>query len=271
MDGVSAVASFASLLEFLYKVTGWAIDTIKAKKERQKLLDGLDRLRSTIKSIDERRKDAKPGDEWYDGLLELVRTSGTLSPEGKYEPNPKHGSETSLSKLYMLLEGLNEELSPAEGLKKYKQRLRYHWDKVKYEQLLKEFARCREEISFILDEDHFKISRAIRQDGKETLHEVSEIRSRMSTLEDYQKRQEERVVKQKDEADREAVEKWLSPLEFLARQEELYEQAFGTGKWFLESLAFRHWVKGKPWHLRCYGVEGSGKVRLANELSWDEH
>ena len=266
MEAFGGLANVISLLDVLKKVGVWANDSIKAEKERQALLDGLDRLRSIFRKIDQRCKDAQSGDEWYEGLLELVRTSGTLTPEGKYEPNPKHRSETSLSKLYMILQELTVELSPAQGsrTKQYVQRLRYHWDKVKYEGLLREFASCREEISFILDDDHFKISKAIRQDGKETLAQISEIKSRMTAMQDIQQLQEQRFIKQKAEADRDAIEKWLSPLEFLARQEEIFENAFGTGKWFLESLAFRHWVKGKPWHLRVYGVEGSGKV--SNDL-----
>lgn len=260
MDGVSAAASFAALIELTYKVSGWAIDSIKAKKERQKLLDGLNRLRSIVEIIDERRKKANPSDDWYAGLLQLVRISGSLTPEGKYEPNPHEKSETALSKLYMILAELSVELSPAQGLKKYGQRLRYHWDKTKFEGLLGDFERCREEIGFVFNEDQFKISKAIREDGRETLANVADIKSRMSAIEDYQKRQEERLVRQKEEMDKAAIEEWLSPLEFLARQEKLLEGAFGTGKWFLNSLAFQHWIKGKPWHLRVYGVEGSGKV-----------
>jgi hypothetical protein len=271
MDVISGAASFASLLDVAYKLGGWVHDSVKAPKERQKLLDGLDRLRSVIKTIDERRKEANSGDPWYDGLLELIETSGTLTLEGKYEPNPRYTSPTALSKLYIVLEKLSKELSPADGFKKHSQRLRYHWDKTKFEELLREFARCREEISLILDQDNWKLSKAIRQDGAEMLLHVAEIRTRVLEFEHYQKTQDERLVhylKTRDEqlAIREektikaAMEDWLSPLEFLARQEEVFEDVFGTGKWFLDSPPFRHWVKGKPWHLRLYGVEGSGKV-----------
>jgi hypothetical protein len=267
MEVFGGVANVISLLDVLKKVGYWVNDTIKADEERQHLLEGLNRLKSIIYRIDERCGNAQPGDAWYEGLHELVRTSGTLTPEGKYQPNPTHGSETSLSKLYMILQELTIELSPVQEskTKRYVQRLRYHWDKNKYEALLRELSRCREEISFILDEDHFKISQAIRQDGKETLLQVSEIKSKMTAIEGYQQLQEERFIKQQAEADKSAIEQWLSPLEFLAQQEVIVEQAFGTGKWFLDSLAFQHWVKGKPWHLRVYGVEGSGKVRDSDD------
>jgi hypothetical protein len=260
MDGVSSAASFASLLELAYKLTLYTKDVFKAKEERQKLIDGLDRLRSTIERLDDRFRDAKPGDPWSEGILELIRTSGRFTLEGEYEPNPKNKSETPLSRVYIILATLNLELAPSHGVKKYGQRLRYHWDKVKYEGLLREFARCQQDISSVLDEDHFKISKAIREDGKETLVQVNDIGNRLRVIEDRTRRQEEERVKQKEEALEEAVERWLSPRDFLSRQEELLEQAFGTGQWFLDSLVFQHWVKGKPWHLRCYGVEGAGKV-----------
>ncbi len=261
MDVVSAAASVAALLDFTYKVGGWAVDSIKAKKELERLLDGLNRLDTIIKSIDKRHQDARPGDDWNESLLELVRTSGKLTAEGKYEPNPQQKSETALSKLYMILQELSIELSPAQGWKKYGKRLRYHWDKNKFDELLQEFAQCREEIRFILGQDDFKISKVIREDGRETLVQVSEIKSRMSAIEDYQNRQEERLVEQRNEAEKAKMEEWLSPLQFLARQEQIFEAAFGRGNWLFDSLPFRHWVKGKPWHLRLYGDAGSGKVR----------
>lgn len=260
MDGVSAASGFVTLLEVVVKIGRWAVDAYKAGKERDKLLKGLDSLKSTIERIHNRCRDAKPGDEWYEGILELVRTSGTLTQDGKYEPNPTHQSVTSLSKLYIILEKLSVELSPARGTKKYRQKFWYHFDKTKYERLLEEFARCRNEVSEILDDDHFKISKAIKEDSKHILSEVSEVRSRMTTADDFadirsqmtaikdsQKRQEEFSAKKKEEADKEAVQQWLSPLEFPERQDKIFEQAFGTGQWFLSSLEFLHWVKRQPW------------------------
>lgn len=254
MEVVAGVASFTAIADSIVKISAWAVDVKIAKKERQNLVDGLQRLRSVIKIIDERRKNARAGEEWYEGLLEIIRSSGTFSSDGRYEPNPNHKSETALSKLYEILAKLSKELAPAQGLKRYGQRLLYPWDKNKFEALLRDFARCQDEISLFLDHDHFKLSQAIRNDGRETLAHVSEIHSRVTAIDDYQKRQQER-------AEKAAFEDWLSPLEFQATQEQIHEQAFGTGKWFFDSLVFRHWVKGKPWHLRVHGVPGSGKVR----------
>jgi hypothetical protein len=271
MEVASGAANFIAILECIYKIGVWAKDTKIAETERQKLLDGLGRLDSVIKSIEERVEDARAGDEWYEGLLEMIRSSGKLSSDGKYEPNPNQTSETALSRLYVILHELSAELGPAQGWKKYSQSFHYHWDKNRFEALLREFAKCQKEISFLLDHDHFKLSKAIREDGRETLVHVSEIHSRVTAIEhsqkrqeEHQKRQEEQMVKQQDrqdELDREAFEKWLSPIEFQATQEQIIEHAFGTGKWFFDSLIFRHWVKGKPWHLRIHGAPGSGKVR----------
>ena len=185
MEVFGAIVNVGSLLEIIKTVGFWANDSIKAKDERALLLHGLDRLIAILHRIEQMCRDAQPGDEWYEGLSELVRTSGKLTPEGKYEPHPSHGSETSLSKLYAILQELTVELSPAPGskIKAYMQRLWYHWEKERYKALLGEFDRCRDEIGFVLDVGHFRNSRAIRQEGRETLSQVSEIKSRMSALE----------------------------------------------------------------------------------------
>ena len=70
------------------------------------------------------------------------------------------------------------------------------------------------------------------------------------------------LILQQEEDDREKIEKWLSPLDFMEKQQEIHNQACaGTGQWLLSRPEFQYWVRGEPWELRCYGDAGTGKVK----------
>lgn len=71
-------------------------------------------------------------------------------------------------------------------------------------------------------------------------------------------RREKEKQRQKKKAD--AVAAWLSPFNFAARQEDIFEASFPIGRWLLDSEYFKIWAAGAPWFLRCYGDAGAGKV-----------
>jgi len=72
--------------------------------------------------------------------------------------------------------------------------------------------------------------------------------------------------KKRDRQEEKKIEQWLSPLEFLKRQKDLINKCFPIGKLLLESEEFLNWAKGRPWHLRCYGVTGTGKVSYSSRV-----
>lgn len=62
-----------------------------------------------------------------------------------------------------------------------------------------------------------------------------------------------------------AVIDWLTPLNFLARQESIIrDRSKGTGAWFLESETFDRWRSGDDSVLWCPGIPGAGKTFLAS-------
>lgn len=62
-----------------------------------------------------------------------------------------------------------------------------------------------------------------------------------------------------------AVIDWLTPLNFLARQESIIrDRSKGTGAWFLESQTFDRWRSGDDSVLWCPGIPGAGKTFLAS-------
>ena len=62
-----------------------------------------------------------------------------------------------------------------------------------------------------------------------------------------------------------AVVDWLTPLNFLARQESIIrDTSEGTGAWFLESETFDRWKSGDDMVMWCPGIPGAGKTFLAS-------
>ena len=62
-----------------------------------------------------------------------------------------------------------------------------------------------------------------------------------------------------------AIIDWLTPLNFLARQESIIkDRSKGTGQWFLESETFDRWRSGEDLILWCPGIPGAGKTFLAS-------
>lgn len=65
----------------------------------------------------------------------------------------------------------------------------------------------------------------------------------------------------KEAEERSEIEKWLSPLDFRARQNEVFKNAAPkTGQWLLDLPEFQAWKDGFINTLPCYGEMGTGKV-----------
>ena len=62
-----------------------------------------------------------------------------------------------------------------------------------------------------------------------------------------------------------AIIEWLTPLNFLARQESILKgRSKGTGVWFLKSETFDRWKSGDGLVMWCPGIPGAGKTFLAS-------
>ncbi len=267
-DPLSISVAIIALIDFTEKVLTIANDIKNARKDLQKVVDGLKSLDYLIKRLDELRKEANEHDSWFRGLLELERTSGTLTSDWRYVPNPKHKPEGALAQLKITMAELHAKLEP-HGLNKFHfvQRVRWHWEKDSYAGMLNDIASSRSQISDILDRDHFdlskhhlKLTEAVKEEGRDTNLQVGELVNYKRRRDDKERRKEDKERRKEEKAEKEAIVRWLSPLENLARQKKLFANSFPTGQWLLDSLAFKHWSTGRPWYLRCYGEAGSGKV-----------
>ena len=262
MDGLSAAASVVAILQATQVVADYGISFYKAKEEREKLVRELQDLQFTIERLHDRRQGAQPGERWCQGFDRLTKQSGTVTREGKYL-EPAHGKpEGPLAQVYQTIASLSAELTssqPSRHLKRLGERLTWYWDKDKFENMLAKIKNAQESITFILNQDHWDLS---RDTNAKVIEGFARFDDRFTTVEESLRKQQDKERRQEETLERETIERWLSPLDFLARQEQLSEDRFMTYKWLLDDPTFQQWTTGKPWHLRCYGLPGSGKVRV---------
>ncbi|KAL8749194.1 MAG: hypothetical protein Q9199_007834 [Rusavskia elegans] len=64
--------------------------------------------------------------------------------------------------------------------------------------------------------------------------------------------------------ERRAIIEWLSPLQFLRRQSDIFNGKILLGEKLLDSDEFKAWFEGRPWILFGYGMPGSGITVLSS-------
>lgn len=251
---VAAAVGFASaitaLIGNLVTVEQWVVDFKNAIKERQKWLDDLKGLSELLKLLRKRAQEAAahPDHPWYNAFLRAIQEGGTLS-DGKYTMDGSFRSGGVLRRLEDRVQELLSMLQPKTGVHKLWKRVTYNLDKGEIAALFIQINDLKSQLESFTQIDHFTLSLAIRNDQE------AQFKSIQATLQDQEHRAEE-----SEESEEQGIIKWLSPLEFLKKQKETYEQSFPTGKWLLESVEFTAWIQGRPWPLHCYGAPGAGKV-----------
>ena len=103
-----------------------------------------------------------------------------------------------------------------------------------------------------------------KKDVEETVSHIERLKSSVSLVLNHASlavgaKVNDALVSQKVKA----VIDWLTPLNFLARQE-LIIKSKGTGAWFLKSETFERWRSGDDLVLWCLGIPGAGKTFLAS-------
>ncbi|KAL8992291.1 MAG: hypothetical protein Q9169_007212, partial [Polycauliona sp. 2 TL-2023] len=107
--------------------------------------------------------------------------------------------------------------------------------------------------------------------GADTTNRLQDLQSQGAvsriTIEDTHsavKRLEAAGALKEQREERRAIIEWLSPLQFLRRQSDIFNGKIPMGEKFLESDEFKAWSEGRPWILYGYGMPGSGKTVLAS-------
>ncbi|KIM30816.1 hypothetical protein M408DRAFT_271003 [Serendipita vermifera MAFF 305830] len=74
-------------------------------------------------------------------------------------------------------------------------------------------------------------------------------------------RKHEEIIRDEE---RQKILDWLSPINFFARQDEIFsKRQADTGTWLLENDGFKKWKLGEEKMLWCSGIPGAGKTVLA--------
>lgn len=277
MDGVSLAASIVSLIDLSKILYNYTHAVIKAGDERKKLLDVLDNLEQVLESLRDREEEArqKPNVAWYQGLIALSRSAKQASSgNGKFIPDGTGKGEGVLKRLKAAIEKMIAKLEIPK-VEKFRQRIMWPHQKVKFVEMLTEVERWQNQIDSILDQDHFRLSldinarvqiietdtrdinartQIIEYDTKTIVNDTKELKNRLLALEERGKRKDR-------EKERKAIISWLSPLEFRKRQAEIFSaKCTLTGNRLLRSPEFNAWMSGRPWDLLCQGIAGAGKV-----------
>jgi len=251
MDPLSITVAITALIGTANQLKNILSDAKNANKEQSRLLIEVNGWSILLKQWNNRLKGARAEDEWFQGLLELAKPDGTDSAAGNFIPNERYRPDGVFVQLQEAYDGLVAELRPehVHGWRRLGHRLKWSWDKDAINTNLVEVNRLTNLIKSILDEDHFKASQ--------------DIQKKVAAIDERQ--QEEKRIKEerRQQKERDAIVKWLSPLDFFAKQKETFAKAAPIGQWLLDdSEEFREWVSGPHcWRLNIFGPPGVGKVR----------
>lgn len=262
MDPLSISVAVLALIGTATQLKAIIDDTRHSTKEQARLLTEVNGWSILLTQWKDRLKEARAEDEWFKGLIAMAKPDGTVSPAGNFIPNGRYHPDGVFMQLQKAYDELVAELRPEHGLKKFSKKLKWFWDKKAVNEKVAEIDRLTKLISSILREDdskrsqtHFKVSQTTNKIVDATDRKVDAIDKRLE--------KEERIKEQRRrQKERDAIVKWLSPLEFYVVQEDTFAKAAPIGQWLLdESEEFREWVSGPhQWALDCFGPPGVGKV-----------
>lgn len=256
-DPLSIATSIATLIELTKELVKFGYDFYKAREGREEDNIKLKSLESLVDLVATRLEEARlePTYPWHKVILDKLDANRNVN---------------SLTRLAKVIDALKNELRPGQKIRK-RERWLHHWKKEEIKDQFAEISECWGHVESVLDQGHYELSKEQHRIQKaqyglqKDQHErVEKMEGKFDTLNNTLSRQEEertqRRLKKEEESLRKAVEQWLSPLEFFARQRDLISKCYPTGLWLLESEEFTSWVEGRPWQLRCHGDTGCGKV-----------
>jgi len=300
-DPLSISVGIIAILDITGRVIKYGLDFAGAPKEIRELKEKLESLESVLRRLMERCDNAQRSnpDEtspWLRGLWEVRGRRFDKNGVWVFE------YRGIVAELKQAIEDAVAKLNPSREWKKNEayQRARWHYKKDTFTEILTTISSCFATINAILalknDETLSEtLNLALKNDGtlsetlnlalkndktlSETLNLLKEnneyststlaiIESRMSAIELNQRREEEREKKEAEQIEKQEIADWLSPLSFIAKQDELWTNCFKeVGEWLWQDESFHAWTEGRPWFLQCVGAPGVGKTVLSSILT----
>ena len=273
MDPLSITAGILALLDTTKKVVKYGLDFAGAPKEVRVLKENLETLESLLTRLMARCENAQklqPDEEppWLRGLWEVRRRRFDKDGAWVFE------YKGMVAQLKELIEETAAKLNPSRDWKRTEayQRATWHYRKETFTEMHTTVTRCCVAINTILalnnDEALKETLDLMKENNEYTKIQLASIDHRMSMFEANQKREEDKRKREEEESEREGIAEWLSPLSFIAKQDELWTSCFQeTGEWLWRDQRFQVWTEGRPWFLQCVGAQGVGKTVLSSILT----
>ncbi|MCJ1462463.1 hypothetical protein MMC07_001065 [Pseudocyphellaria aurata] len=149
MDPVTVagfVAALVQLIDVTSKVVNYCNDVKDAPKDRAKLSREVSSLLALFIDLRYRVEETTSTDPWFTGLRALGQKGGPLT------------------QFKAAMEDIADKLEPGKGAKKIKKFLCWTLDKKDIEAILSRIERLKKIVTFALQQDHFKLSLAIKDE-----------------------------------------------------------------------------------------------------------
>ncbi|KAF1952740.1 hypothetical protein CC80DRAFT_169745 [Byssothecium circinans] len=221
MDPLSATASVIAVLQLSGKVVGYLTDVKDASKERARCAVEASNLHSLLLNLRFRLEEGNADTSWYTAVRALAVKDGPLD------------------QFKQALELLQNKMTDGGRLKKAGEALLWKFKKEEVFSILDQMERLKSMVEIALQMDHFKLSRAIKDD-------ITPVRAHI------------------DNTEHRSHLDWISPTDYPAQQSDIVKRRQeGTGQWFLDAPEVAKWRSEAKGTLLCPGIPGAGKTMIA--------
>ncbi|KAL9134056.1 MAG: hypothetical protein Q9175_004768 [Cornicularia normoerica] len=239
MDPLSISASIAALLQLTSTVIQYLNGVKGAPEDRRMLLSELASVNGFLFILQDQADQAKQGDQWSSTLQSLN------VPEGP------------LDQFRRALERLSSKLaSPATGLKRLGKAVTWPFQKEEIKEILGSIERQKSLLNLARQNDHMKLSKAIKIDVASMRDEVEEVANKVSRIQMSQITSEDLTI----------IEWLAAPDPSTNYNRALKDRNPKTGSWFIESSAYADWKVTPRSFLWLYGIPGCGKTILSSTI-----
>lgn len=262
-DPLSISAGIIAIFDSTEKVIKYGLDFIEAIEKKKSLRDDLETFKHYLTELKQFCDDALKSHPDPNNppprlraLWEVKPGSGHRNKEGKlvYE------YRGDVAQLKQIIDKMSTQLTPSTNfIKKSElyQRATWHYKKDAIDKMQTDIARCCARVDLISGLTHGEKLKethdSVKYYGESNKIQLTDIGSRLSTIEINQKQEAERKRIEEARKEREEITDWLSPLNFRGKQEKLWSTCFQeTGDWLWQDQRFKVWAEGSPWYLQWF-------------------
>ncbi|KAL5113799.1 hypothetical protein ACEQ8H_008335 [Pleosporales sp. CAS-2024a] len=229
MDPLSLTASVIAVLQLSAKVLLYLNDVKDASNGRIQCAIEASNLHNLLTNLRFRLEEGQDHQPWFTAVRELGTENGPLD---QY----KQALETLQARV-----------------KKIRKFLAWPFEKKEIDTILARMERLKALVQIALENDHFKLSQAIKDDTSSIRTHASTIQNAINEVQQQQITETQRNLLQ-----------WLSSSDYPAQKSDIIKRRQeGTGQWFLDAPELAQWLNGAKSNLFCPGIPGAGKTVVA--------